>query len=535
MRTVACAWLPNWPLQRLRYERPELKKQPVIIYETLGNRGPCVRACSRQPVQLGVTPGMPLAEAQALVEASPPNPQDRAPHHNHEVHFELHNPVADRTCLRGIAQSCECFSPLYGLEETESPECVLLDVTGCTHLFGGDHGLAVGLVNQLRAQGLHVRGSVTPTIGSAWAVAHFLARSTEPTVVAVERLPQALNPLPAAALRLSHKTLTRLGELGLQTVGQLRALPRSTLPSRFGTELLKRLDQAFGSEAELLVPQSTPTPFIAQWAGEWPLTNQDALHCIVQELLNELLNRLKPQRAGVRQLLCSIREPGGRTHEFCVNCVVPTDVAKHLLEMLALQWERRLLPEEIVFVRLEATLTDRLQVRQRDLFGHALDGDDQREVVALLDRLSNRLGFRAVVKTRLVPDAQPELAVAYEAWTQTESQNTSPKVRQSESHTHSTISLLFPTTLARPTHLLSPPQEIEVSIAGPEGAPLSFYWDRYEHRVIRSWGPERIETGWWRDEPIARDYFRVETQTGHHFWLFHQFHAEGWFMHGTFD
>lgn len=478
---------------------------------------------------------MPLAEAQALVETSPSTSHRSPPHLDLEVHFELHDPVADQACLRGIAQACEYFSPLYGLEEADSPECVLLDVTGCTHLFGGDYGLATGLVTQLRAQGLHVRGSVAPTIGAAWAVAHFLARSTEPTVVAAERLPQALNPLPAAALRLSHKTLNRLGELGLQTVGQLRALPRSTLPSRFGPELLKRLDQAFGDETELLVTQSTPIPLVAQWAGEWSLTTQEAVQLIVQELLEELLNRLKPQRSGVRQLLCGIREPGGRTHEFCVDCVVPTDVAKHLLEMLALQWERRLLPEEIVFVRLEATLTDRMQVRQRDLFGHALDGDDQREVVALLDRLSNRLGTQAVVRTRLVPDAQPELAVAYDAWTQTEYQSSSAKVRPAETLTPSTIGLLFPTTLARPTHLLTPPQEIEVSIAGPEGAPLSFYWDRYEHRVIRSWGPERIETGWWRDTPIARDYFRVETQTGHHFWLFHQFHAEGWFVHGTFD
>ena len=35
--------------------------------------------------------------------------------------------------------------------------------------------------------------------------------------------------------------------------------------------------------------------------------------------------------------------------------------------------------------------------------------------------------------------------------------------------------------------------------AGPEDAPMHFRWDRRDHRVIRSWGPERIEIGWWRD------------------------------------
>ena len=64
---------------------------------------------------------------------------------------------------------------------------------------------------------------------------------------------------------------------------------------------------------------------------------------------------------------------------------------------------------------------------------------------------------------------------------------------------------------------------------------MHFRWDRRDHRVIRSWGPERIETGWWRDAPICRDYFRVVTQTGQHFWLFRSFEQAAWFIHGAFD
>ena len=71
--------------------------------------------------------------------------------------------------------------------------------------------------------------------------------------------------------------------------------------------------------------------------------------------------------------------------------------------------------------------------------------------------------------------------------------------------------------------------------AGPEDAPMHFRWDRRDHRVIRSWGRERIETGWWRDAPICRDYFRVVTQTGQHFWLFRCFDQAAWFIHGAFD
>ena len=64
---------------------------------------------------------------------------------------------------------------------------------------------------------------------------------------------------------------------------------------------------------------------------------------------------------------------------------------------------------------------------------------------------------------------------------------------------------------------------------------MHFRWDRRDHRVIRAWGPERIETGWWRDQSICRDYFRIETQTGQQLWLFRCFEQATWFIHGAFD
>lgn len=484
--------------------------------------------CSQQPTEQGVVAGMPLAEAQALVETRSSSTSTVEVSARQSVHFEAADPDADVACLRRIAHGCECFSPLVGLEESPSPESVLLDVTGCTHLFGGENGLAKRLISKFREEGLVASGSVAPTLGAAWATAHFSEQPTEPTVVHPKRLMEALSPLPIAALRLPDKTVSTLNELGLRTVGQLRALPRSTLPSRFGPQVLKRLDQAFGDEGELLVPQTRPEEWIVQWAGEWPLTSDESLRVIVRELLDELLSRLKPRRMGIRQLLCGLREPCGRAHEFRIDCVAPVDATRHLLELLSLQWERRSLPDEIVFVRLEATRTESLQVRQRDLFGHEIHADHQRDIVALLDRLSSRLGPQAVVRGRLLPEAQPELAVAYEPWIETQRRN-GPLTSSAGQSTGN------PVLLARPTHLLTPPQRIGVSIAGPEGAPLSFVWNRREHRVIRSWGPERIATGWWRDTEICRDYFRVETQTGLHFWLFHCYQEVAWFVQGAFD
>ena len=51
----------------------------------------------------------------------------------------------------------------------------------------------------------------------------------------------------------------------------------------------------------------------------------------------------------------------------------------------------------------------------------------------------------------------------------------------------------------------------------------------------RIWGPERIQTGWWRGQSALRDYYRVETAEGQWFWLFRQLSDRRWFLHGVFE
>ena len=68
----------------------------------------------------------------------------------------------------------------------------------------------------------------------------------------------------------------------------------------------------------------------------------------------------------------------------------------------------------------------------------------------------------------------------------------------------------------------------------PGGPPLRFEWKRQSHVVAHYWGPERIETGWWREQGVRRDYYLVETTAGKRFWLFRTMGDEVWFLHGMF-
>ena len=79
------------------------------------------------------------------------------------------------------------------------------------------------------------------------------------------------------------------------------------------------------------------------------------------------------------------------------------------------------------------------------------------------------------------------------------------------------------------------PSPIQVLAVFPAGAPCRFVWLGREYTVRRSWGPERIETGWWRGHDVQRDYYTVETHLGTRLWLFRRHEDKHWFLHGCFD
>jgi nucleotidyltransferase/DNA polymerase involved in DNA repair len=77
---------------------------------------------------------------------------------------------ADRHMLIAIADWCDRYTPLVGLDP---PDGLLLDITGCAHLFGGEEALRRDIVARLVRQGFQARAAVADTVGCAWAVARY--------------------------------------------------------------------------------------------------------------------------------------------------------------------------------------------------------------------------------------------------------------------------------------------------------------------------------------------------------------------------
>jgi protein ImuB len=248
MKRAMCIHLPDWPLQRLRLEQPDLRDKSVALFDPDAARAPQIvlygaperiGTSGRSPKPL-IGPGMPVAEALAI---------DR------RLQLRTYDPAGDLHALRGLCEWATRFSPLVGLEDGSAPQCLLLDVSGSGPYFGGEPRLLRLVANGLRHQRWKARIAIADTIGAAWAVARHRAASH---IAPPGETEAVLRPLPVEALRLPAEAVNCLNALGILGIGQLMDLPRSSVPRRLGREVLDRLDRALGRTAEVLSSYQPP-------------------------------------------------------------------------------------------------------------------------------------------------------------------------------------------------------------------------------------------------------------------------------------
>ena len=77
----------------------------------------------------------------------------------------------------------------------------------------------------------------------------------------------------------------------------------------------------------------------------------------------------------------------------------------------------------------------------------------------------------------------------------------------------------------RPLWMLPEPARLHVD----EGYPL------HQGRLQILDGPERLETGWWDEDSIARDYYTAINPRGMRLWVFRTRNRDAdWYLHGFF-
>jgi protein ImuB len=457
-----------------------------------------------------IRPGVPVAEALAI---------------DAHLHVEPYDAAQDMHALGRLAEWASKFSPIVALEARERRHSLLVDITGCAVCFGGEDKLLERAVRELREQEWNARVAIADTAGAAWGLAHY---GDAPFCTRPGETEAAVLPLPVAALRLPDEIVSCLAELGIERIGELMALPRSGLPARLGPVLLDRLDQALGRLPEVLVPHR-PLPMVeSTFSFEYASDERGAIDYALNQLIDCVCRMLEQRHVGARRVECLLYHEAARPSRLEIELVRASRSARHLGMLFRARFERVAVDEPVCAVSLRVPVTVPLDGSQCEIF----DADvvrDAGELARLVDELSNRLGREAVTHGQLVADAQPEYACRYEPAIQKGVRNLLWASGVADEQK-------VPDTFCmRPLRLWTEPIGIPTTSVVPEGPPVRFRWAGNEYAITRSWGPERIETGWWRGQDVHRDYYLVETASGARFWIYRRRDDGQWFLHGCFE
>lgn len=515
MRRILCLYLPLLPIQSALQNhtlKPADLHQPIAFIQEI-DRTKKIAWIDPRAAHRGLRQGMTCAEAQAVIP---------------DLILLPHNPQHDADTLRSIAAWALRFSPLV---EPLEPDTLLLDISGCQRLFGGDETLlrrarrdlaatSWGALSEHVPDTPWIHAVITETIGAACALAW--CGQTDPPVIPVGQIRDALHPLPVNTLRLPPTLINSLTTLGLTRISDLLALPRDALHHRFGDLLIRRLQEALGEIWEPLnafwpaeIPQAT-------WQFEDPTHDLRAIDHIARRLLHTLVEAVVSQGLALRRVDCVLEFETGPPRVVGVELSRASGQTHHIQSLLESSLHKTRPRIGVQSITLLARHTTRWRGRQGELFEPGGAGEDE-ALGCLVDRCIARLGRDAVVQAELRDDYQPEQAYRY-----VPARLSTPSSSDEEA---AAPSIMDP---VRPLRLFSRPQPIRVLALVPDGPPTWFSHAGEAHQVAWAVGPERIETGWWRGPDVRRDYFQISDEAGREYWVFRDDERGGWYVHGIF-
>jgi len=490
-------WFPHLVTDWVVLRRPALKERPFVL--AAPDHGKMMVAAASPTAQLsGIGEGMALADARAL---SP------------SLEVLDDKPGLSDRLLKALARWFIRYSPLTAVDP---PNGLILDATGCPHLWGGETAYVHDIVKRMGMNGYGVRVGMADTIGAAWGVARYGGME----VVDPGRQVEALQSLSPAALRVDAVVLEKLFKLGLYKIEPLLSMPRAALRRRMGQVLLERLDQAVGRVQEFIEPVQPVMEWEERLPCLEPISTRTGIEIGLTRVLEALCLRLERAGKGLRKTIFQAYRIDGKVERIEIGTNRASHHVAHLSKLLDEKLDRMEPGPGIELFVLQAPHVEACLPQKGRLWAGSCSLED-----APLSELLDRLG------TKLAPGSIHRYLPAEHYWPERsfkEALSLEEKADTSWQRSH-----------MRPLHWLTVPERIEVSAPVPDYPPMLFRYNGRLHRVRKADGPERIEREWWLEKGLHRDYYIVEDEEGCRYWLFRSGHYGDdqdcrWFIHGFF-
>jgi len=551
VRRILSVWFPRLGAERLLRHMGATGDVPLAVVQEVGQTR-VISALSEVAEAAGLQIGQPLRDAHAMCA---------------DLVARAQNPRAEAAFLAALQRWAGQFSPWVAAQGTDG---LVLDVTGCAHLFGGEQAMMQAMADGAQGFGLSMRAGLADTVGAAWALARYAGRApghdrsgdaidqearatrsraakrrhwerggpaVQPTATpgtadhALRIAPpgqtrSALADLPVAALRLEPEVIEQLGRMGLRRVGDLTGQPRAPLARRFGRGLLLRMDQALGAVPEPVSPAREAPHFATRLTLPEPIGLHDDILAGLDRLLPRLGQLLQDQGQGARRVRLQV----GRVNDTMQTIEIGLARASHdparIRPLLEMKLDEIDAGFGIDMLRLEAVRVE--PVHACTVTGHAgateaaqARANGETGMADLLGRLGARIGLDAITRHHPASSHIPEKTaqVLAAAWSEPATNWPTPPTPR-------------PLLIWRPEPVTAPDSP---------SPPGHFRWRGRAHDLAHATGPERISPEWWLDEPEwrngVRDYWQVVTARGERLWLFYAHGAamsSGWFCQGSF-
>jgi len=529
MARIACLLVPLFPLAARLRSSPELEHKAVAVVNGNGAAARVV-AAAKNARQAGIRPGMTLAQARSVLPDLVARGRDPAAEHSaHEALLELAFSLSPRV------EDC-------------AEHLVYAEVSGMERLFPGADGerhLGCSVLASAETLRLPLRIGIAANKLAARVAAE---RSDSPTVVPAGQEAEFLAPLSLDHLHLASRLRETLGSWGITTAGELALLPADEVATRLGIAGIRALQAAQGVDAHPLVPLPPPPTLCEGSELEWAVVMVEPLLFALRQSLERVQARLEQQDLVCRLIELELRlEPEGIACRR-IRLPAPTRDVDALLSLIRLELETTPPPAPVVGFRC-TVFPHQARCGQLTLFGPAELAPER--LAATLAQLVARLGAERVGSPQLIDGHLPERSAC-----QAFAPPPPPKLRRPPRRGRGLLAV----------RVLRPPVALEVITAevttAPAASPPCLVNDvpptatpppdtsrlrllsvasavgatpRIQGRVQVSAGPWHLETDWWSDAPVERDYWDVELTGGGLYRLFRDRSTNDWFADGVYD
>lgn len=405
-----------------------------------------------------------------------------------------------------------------------------LEITGASHLFGGEGALITQILRDVKSRGYGARVAIADTAGAAWAAARCHPGQASGRILSLPADHAIAAQFPVSSLRLSGDIIALLSRLGLKQLGDITLLPRANITTRLGPDVLLRLDQFYGRLPEHLNFELPDHPWLIKQSFDEPLGDAANLTHAIETMITRLCLDLRGDNLGLRRLIVRCIRVDGQAHTITTTTGTPCQSGTHILRLIGGKIPGVDTGFGIEQVIVYASWVEYVAFRQVRLDRQQDDTSDAIALAQLIDRICHHLGPNDILYRPAHHTSHlPERAV----------------IRQSPTGPAKPGRLPDIPLPNRPVRLLEPPEPVDVIECSPTGTPTRLRWRKMLIDVVRADGPERICPEWWEylDQdnyalsPMTRDYFRICDQKGRMLWLF-RICPPGqdiWSIHGMFS